>query len=288
MWAMASGADQRGKEPRFAGLYATALGRLADPRPPLRVGALRTLELLGQDHPRHRQAIVDVFCAYLRMPAGEDGPVRLAAQRILTAHLRPLAGAAGAFWPDVGLDLTAATLADLDFTETRVDGGATFDFAVFGGPARFRGTVFDGPASFRGALFQDHAWLERSVFGGATTFDGAIFHGDAWFGEASFRGRTTFRGVDFGGHAWFGACEGRGPIDLSDAVFRRSAGFRGATLRGAVTMSGTSFQGPARVSRRDEGWNLCPPGWRVEVDPDNEAVGQLVWAGNTALFPQAA
>src|SRR3954468_20588595 len=84
-----------GDATRFADLYAKALDRLSDPRPPLRVGAMHSLEALGQDHLEWRQAIVDVLCAYLRMPPGEDAPVRGSAQRILIAHLRP--GGPG-FW----------------------------------------------------------------------------------------------------------------------------------------------------------------------------------------------
>jgi len=266
---------------RIAELYAGALDRLGDPRPPMRVGALHTLEILGQQHPGLRQAIVDVICAYLRMPAGEDGPVRTTAQRILTGHLQPANDVT--FWSGVSLDLVGATLTDLDLSGCRVDGGARFDYAVFLGAARFRGAVLGGSINFRAAVFHDHAWLERAVFGGPVWFDGATLHGDAWFGEAVFASRAAFAGVDFRGHAWFGGCDVTGPLDLSEAMFRRSAGFRGAVLRGGAALAGTTFIGPARVSRRDDEWNLCPPGWRVEIDPDNEAVGQLVWSGSSAL-----
>jgi hypothetical protein len=267
---------------RFAELYSTALGRLGDPRPPMRIGALRTLELLGQEHPQHRQAIVDVACAYLRMPAGEDGVVRLGAQRILATHLTP---SGSAFWPGLSLDLTGATLTDFDLSYCRLDAGACFDFAVFLGAAKFRGSAFGGPASFHGALFHDHVWMERAVFGGSVRFDTAVFGGDAWFGEATFGARATFCAADFGGHAWFAGCRAKGPVAFSAATFRRSAGFRGAVFHTTVDLDGTMFHGPARISRRGEGWNLTARGWRAEVDPDNEAVGQLVWAGETAMFP---
>jgi hypothetical protein len=78
-----------------------------------------------------RQTIVDVICAYLRMPysppadqpPAEDAPaeahtryeqrrqelqVRLTAQRILGAHLRPKARET--FWTGIDLDLTGAHL----------------------------------------------------------------------------------------------------------------------------------------------------------------------------------
>jgi Pentapeptide repeats (9 copies) len=281
MWRGLRAGRRKAGSQRFTELFAKALDRLGDPRPALRVGALHLLELLGQDHPQHRRAIVDVICAYVRLSAGQDEPARLAAQRILTTHLRPdVPGTVSTFWPGVGLDLTTATLVDFDLSGCHIGEDARFDYAVFQGPARFRGTVFGGAVSLCGAVFHEHAWLERSVFTGPARFDTVTFHGDAWFGEAVLAGRTSFTVATFGGHAWFGGCEMRGPIDFTEATFLRSAGFRGAVVRASVNLDGATFVGPARVSLRGSDWNVCPPGWRVEVDPDNEAVGQLVWAGH--------
>ncbi|MEV4186322.1 hypothetical protein AB0J28_33335 [Streptosporangium canum] len=84
--------------------------------PAVRLGGLYALERLARNNPGHRQTIVNVICAYLRMPyalpptpdeavdraaargrttpppapADAEGEcqVRLTAQRILTAHLR--------------------------------------------------------------------------------------------------------------------------------------------------------------------------------------------------------
>ena len=44
-----------------------------------------------------------------------------------------------------------------------------------------------------------------------------------------------------------------------------------------------TFLGPARVSRRGERWNVIAPGWTVVTDPDNEAVGRLLWFGHANL-----
>jgi len=125
MWASRSGKPDS-TATRFAELYAQALDRLADPRAPLRIGALHTLEAISQDYPSGRAAIVDVICAYLRMPQ-EDGSrqedeVRLTAQRILEAHMRPGPGPTpvNTFWPDIDLDLTSAELANVDLSNCRV------------------------------------------------------------------------------------------------------------------------------------------------------------------------
>ena len=274
-----------GRQPRFVEHFAGALDRLGDPRPAQRVGALRTLAALGQSHVDQRPAIVDVFSAYLRTP-GDDEPVRRVAAQILAEHLRP---DRPTFWPGISLDLARAQLADLDLSGCRVEGHLRLDGAVLTGQAKLRGLSV-GTASLRGVTFTDHAWLERSVFAGAAAFDGSVFQGDAWFGEASFGGWTTFGGVDFGGHAWFGGCTFRAPLDFTQAVFRRSTGFRGAVAHAGVGLGGTTFLGPARVSRRDEAWNVIAPGWRVVVDPDNASVGNLLWVGHPELVdtPDAA
>src|SRR5262245_63275051 len=80
------GGKPRPNRMRFAELYANAVERLGDRSAPVRVGALHTLEALGQEFPQHRAAIINVLCAYLRMPDEDDGPVRVNATRTLTVH----------------------------------------------------------------------------------------------------------------------------------------------------------------------------------------------------------
>jgi len=259
--------------------YAKALDRLSSPHEAQRVGAMRTLEALGQAHPAQRQAIVDVFCGYLRTP-GEDEPVRQSAAQILSDLLRPNGAS---YWPRINVDLAGARLTDLDLSDCRIEGWLRLDHAVLTGQSRLRGLAVTGTASLRGLLCWDHAWLERGTFHGPVSFDGATFRGDAWFGEAVFHGWTSFAGVDFAGHAWFGAADFRAPVDFNHAVFRRSAGFRGASATAGVGLGGTTFLGPARVSRKDEDWNVIAPGWRVVVDRDNRSVGQLIWVGHPEL-----
>ncbi len=222
---------------------------------------------------------MDVICAYLRSP-GTDGPVRLAAVQILARRLHP---ARREFWPGMSLDLTGAVLTELDLSDCRVDGRLRLDGALLSGQTRLRGLIVGGKATFRGARWAEHAWLERTVFHGPVSFDGGTFCGDAWFGEAAFGGWTSFAGTDFGGHAWFGSVSFNAPVDFGHAVFRRSAGFRGAVARAGVGLGGTTFLGPARVSRRDERWNVTAPGWQVIVDEDNQSVGRLQWVGHPEL-----
>src|SRR3954463_6896577 len=41
---------------------------------PVRLGAMYSLERLAQDNPPRRQTVVDVLCAYLRMPYTSTSP----------------------------------------------------------------------------------------------------------------------------------------------------------------------------------------------------------------------
>jgi len=260
---------------RLTAQYTAAVAGLHDPRFSRRVGALHTLAMLGETSPAHRPAIVDVICAFLRTP-DSDAATRETATRLLVARLRP---DRPGFWPGMSVDLSGAVLPELDLSHCRVDGDLHLDRCTLLGQTRLRGLVVAGNTTIRGARFDDHAWLERGHFGGHVWFDGTSFGGDAWFGEARFGGWASFAGTDFAGHAWFGGAAFGGPVDFGHAIFHRSAGFRGATVAARVSLSGTTFHGPARVSRREDTWNVTAPGWHVEVDDDNPAVGRLFWVG---------
>src|SRR4051794_14568711 len=91
--------------------YAKAVEQLGHDQAPVRLGALYSLVSLAQDNPLRRQTVVDVLCAYLRMPfapprqteesvpadpegeererdAAQEQQVRQTAQRLLADHLR--------------------------------------------------------------------------------------------------------------------------------------------------------------------------------------------------------
>jgi hypothetical protein len=55
-------------ERRITELYNAAAEQLSSDKAPVRLTALYTLERLANDNPRHRQTIVNIICAYLRMP----------------------------------------------------------------------------------------------------------------------------------------------------------------------------------------------------------------------------
>jgi len=175
-------------EQRITELYTRAVDQLGNGQAPVRLGGLHALERLAQNNPVQRQTIVDVICAYLRMPyalpddkpPGEDAPaeahtryeqrrqelqVRLTAQRILAAHLWP--DAVGTFWPDIDLDLTEAQLHRLDLTNCHIRN------------AQFDGAQFSGDAGFNNAKFSRKAGFDGAQFSGSATFNKAQFSGDS-------------------------------------------------------------------------------------------------------------
>ena len=55
-------------------LYTKAVEQLGSDKFQVRFGGLYALEQLAQDNPAYRQVIVNVICAYLRMPFSPTAP----------------------------------------------------------------------------------------------------------------------------------------------------------------------------------------------------------------------
>ncbi|MEV0682199.1 pentapeptide repeat-containing protein [Actinosynnema sp. NPDC050436] len=187
--------DHDATERRVTELYGKAADQLGSDKAPVRLAGLYALERLAQDNPAHRQTIVHLVCAYLRMPftpppdlRARTGPrdtarfqeqeVRQTALVLLAGHLRP--DRPEVFWADISLDLSHATLVKLTLTHARVR-RASFVGTTFVGPATFRGTEFAGHADFREAHFRGLADFRRVGFG-ESVFRGASFAGEVDFG----------------------------------------------------------------------------------------------------------
>ncbi len=217
--------DRDATERRITELYTKAVEQLGNDKAPVRLGGLYALERLAQDNPAHRQTIVNVVCAYLRMPFSPTAPtsrpepgatedqestmaeeglrrdtwqqerqVRLTAQRILAEHLRgdrdkdqrSTDPPSARFWPGIHLDLAGATLIDFDLGNG-VMADADFGAATFSGDALFGGATFSGRPEFGGATFSgDAAFIGRPS--AAPPSSEAAFSGDAVFVMATFGG----------------------------------------------------------------------------------------------------
>lgn len=212
-------------ERRITELYNAAVEQLGSEKAPVRLGGLYALERLAQDNHGHRQTVVDVLCAYLRMPdpdepldrdvgddtypseqerkqRREEHQVRRAAQHILIRHLRDFGASGDAasrrFWPDIEIDLNGATLHNWNFSNCRVESAnfsrarfrgkhADFSSCVVAAFASFGGARFYCPASFSGARFIDYVAFSDVVFSGAAIFEYADFHGGTTFACSDFK-----------------------------------------------------------------------------------------------------
>lgn len=195
---MAGATDHDAEARRITDLYIKAVEQLGSDKAPVRLGGLYALERLAQDQIEQRQTIVNVICAYLRMPytlPGDDPAlvgdhqerlqereVRLAAQRILCTHLLPgvdFDDRIETFWEKIDLDLTGASLIDMRLTDCCIR-DATFRDATFIGDAAFRGAVFNGDAVFSKATFTDTARFSEVTFNSGARFKDTTFANHAW------------------------------------------------------------------------------------------------------------
>ncbi|MBB1152741.1 MULTISPECIES: pentapeptide repeat-containing protein [Amycolatopsis] len=179
--------DHDATQRRITDMYGKAADQLGSDKAPVRLAGLYALERLAQSHADQRQTIVNVLCAYLRMPldgTDEEVQVRKAAQRILMLHLRPGGGEEpnGSYWPDIDLDFSGARLIALTLTHCKIRSIVCYQ------------TKFEEFATFRGTEFRTKADFHEAVFRERADFRGAVLGGD----------RDVFRGAQFEKHAEFG------------------------------------------------------------------------------------
>ena len=228
------------EERRVTELYTKAVEQLGSDKAPVRLGGLYAMERLGQDNPKQRQTIVNVLCAYLRMPfkGPEEGlrgsgavganrateeedavsydpaelQVRLAAQELLKTHLghdNP------AFWPDMSIDLQHATLIDFRLSGCTIV-VADFSRARFVGAVHIRGTTFARKAGFYGTDFTGLANFDQSVFEEGAFFSRAHFRGVARFARVRSAGGMRFHHTRFDAEAVFERGKHADPLDFSE------------------------------------------------------------------------
>jgi uncharacterized protein YjbI with pentapeptide repeats len=289
---LSEAAEDREDTKLFAERFTKAADQLGSDKAPVRLAGMYALEGLAEGTPQQRQTIVNVLCAYLRMPyfppesppAGVAGPdenerlelerqVRLAAQCILTTHVsidNSTARAAEKFWACVDIDLSGATLIDLDlshchvnsarfsgarfigdanFTKLRFDGNASFGGARFTGSVRFDEARFFGNADFTGAEFARNATFDWAGFTRSALFVGARFTGDARFTETRFGGDANFNRTRFGVRARFNNARFDGDAMFTGARFGGEASFGTAKVAKNAKFAGVQFDGDALFTK---------------------------------------
>ncbi|MFE3177998.1 pentapeptide repeat-containing protein [Amycolatopsis sp. NPDC059090] len=256
---------------RITELYTKAVEQLGSDKAPVRLGGLYALERLAQDNESQRQTIVNVLCAYLRMPEGSAVPdsndaadhmlpsleyaqereVRTAAQRIIVSHLN--AGDEDTYWGPRDLDLSGAHLRDFDLSSTLVK-SVDFTGANFSGAARFSDSKVVGYGDFTNVTFSSRALFDGVEFAGGAVFVNSTFRGDVRFAGANFTDFVLAQGTLFEGKADFKFARFRSGVRFEKSKFHMSAQFTGATF-GVIEVEETVFEASASfmhstVSRR--------------------------------------
>ncbi|MFC7617786.1 pentapeptide repeat-containing protein [Actinokineospora soli] len=216
-------------ERRLTELYTKAAEQLGSEKAPVRMAGLYALERLAQDHESQRQTMVNLLCAYLRMPYDEsvqEREVRLTAQRLLSAHL---AAKSERFWADIDLDLSGATL---------------IDFTLDHGDVR--------EASFHEARFLGRTTMNWCRFRKRATFASATFEGFTSFYETRFLSSALFAGAEFAAGAFFNSTTFAVRADFSRTSFGKTPSFRNATFpvtRDRLRPPATTFHGAEFAGR---------------------------------------
>jgi uncharacterized protein YjbI with pentapeptide repeats len=250
-------------ERRITELYTRAADQLGSDKAPVRLAGLYALERLAQDTARLRQTIVNVICAYLRMPytlpTTANVPRPLGRRRKIrpgqpvfglpphSATPRPVP--VDAVRQEREVRLTAQTiLAD----HLRPDQGSRDPGETFWGDIDLDLTDatlinFDlrgchvGIGRFQDAQFVGETWFDGAVFAGPVWFFDANFTGQARFVEATFGDEASFGGANFAHGGWFNGTKFGGHAKFSDANFVGGAGFDGAVFAGPVWVGGARF-----------------------------------------------
>ncbi|MGI5237907.1 pentapeptide repeat-containing protein [Dactylosporangium sp. CA-139066] len=253
-------AESEALEQRSTALYVAAADQLGSDKAAVRLAGLYALERLGQDNVKLRQTVVDVWCAYLRMPytlpvevlrgnaAGspaqpdaegelpdaaaeaerhQELQVRMTAQRLLAAHLDPMLG--DAYWIDAKgawmvLDLVGAVLVDFSLAACEI-----------------------GRLSVGRAQFHSVTNLSRAQFHGDANLDEAQFHGDANLDEAQFHSVTNLNTAQFHGNAYLYRTQFHANANLRGVQFHREANLRGVQFYGEADLRGVQFYGDANL-----------------------------------------
>jgi uncharacterized protein YjbI with pentapeptide repeats len=272
--------DRDATERRITELNTKAVEQLGSDKAPVRLGGLYALERLAQDNPSHRQTIVNVICAYLRMPFSPTAPaskpepdaddaagvpaaeievntaapgdtwqqerqVRLTAQRILADHLRD----------ERPPDQRYTDSPSLRFwPDIRLDlvGATLIDLDLGSGvmaEADFTRAIFSGCAFFNGATFRSRAAFDGATFAriahfaSMAQFAGATFSSYAGFMGATFAGEAAFHGAVFNGMAAFAGTTFSGDAGFIAAAFRDVTVFGGATFEDSAVFHQATFSG---------------------------------------------
>jgi hypothetical protein len=238
--------------------FARAIELLGNPDEAVKLGALHSLATLGKGRSDLVQPVLDVLCAYLRMPVERCDPadveqsqlrvdrlmqVRQTAQRLIP-DLLPPHDPADATGPDYRLDLAGAVLhkftlagvalGSLDLTGASCDGPTVLD------GLRITGELVLTSARFSGRVSAQRSTVARLVATDEVFFGQPVDLSDAVIGESSADlvclevGLTAHKLIVHRRFRW--RMRARGAVDLGDATFHGGLDIAGTTCTGRVIL----------------------------------------------------
>lgn len=287
----AAATESDATERRITELYAKAVEQLGSDKAPVRLGGLHALERLAQDNESHRQTIVDVICAYLRMPytpppgryqrqrddelgaqddheaetsqsttidraeverRTQERQVRQTAQRILTSHLRPDMNASGQSTNPKYWPSIVLDLTGAYLIDLNLSYCYIEEFNC--NRATLAGETLAKNTVFGWMFAQSTRFVHDTTHDTfAADFRGAQFNLDAWFSFSTFAGQPWFHADEFfSGTHFFGRASFKGVRFGSGARFDR------ASFNVAVDLS------EARTQVAATSQNHWPDGWQEE------------------------
>jgi uncharacterized protein YjbI with pentapeptide repeats len=259
---------------RITELFTKASDQLGSDKAPVRLAGLYALQRLAQDHPddHHlRQTVINVWCAYLRMPYTPPHPTTDPAPkpRRTTGIHRPLrTSTAHRATPTTSRAPTSASPASShdphQEREVRIAAQRLLAHHLRPGPDPTTpqdtfwtdididlsdATLIDfdlrdchiNTATFAGTTFTGNTTLSNTQFHGVTGFRRAQFHRMAWFTKAQFHGTAEFYGAQFHYLAWFDRTHFHGMAEFGGAEFRNAAKFSNVQFHGDSDFEGAHF-----------------------------------------------
>jgi uncharacterized protein YjbI with pentapeptide repeats len=256
--------------------YTKSVEQLGSDRAAVRLGGLYALARLGDENPQLRQTVINVWCAYLRMPFGVDGQgeidanevmpaqseadapwvpaaravlaqelvVRATAQRLIeerlldSVHPAVALDATPTHWSGMDVDLSNAVVLHFDLSRCKVR-HARFIATRFAHGANFSSAEFES-ATFGGSSFTGDGCFDEAVIRTFADFTRVTFAGDARFIASSF-GRSQFHRTEFTQSVHFDRSIFMEQSSWEDCEFKSVAYFSAMTFNGSADFDTAFF-----------------------------------------------
>lgn len=307
---VAKSAENDAIERRTTDLYSKSIEQLGSTKAAVRLGALYALERIAGDNGSYRASVVNIMCAYLRMPF--DAPAAVKGNpheevpgveedddtREIDTYIDP--------WTPtyVGTPVAAeddATKSSREELQVRLTAQRILSSHLRppsngeAGDARSANAIDYGEdvtvdltdailvnfdfsecvldrCSFDGAVFYGPARFMKARFSTGVSFNRAKFYDAAFFIQTVFLEHTSFQGVKFFDMAIFDGAE-----------FKGQTSFSGSSFYSAVRLANGKFESPAELGGNTVVYNLSyhcirafPEPWRVNRKATKPEIGFLV------------